>query len=199
MTAQEIKTQKALVFMGFTELKEISKSELDLSFKALSYRMNPETCTNEKYKDGAHYQLLLEYYDYLSDLKTTNETIRNILDPEHKTYQYQDEKPQEEVKEEIKEDTIDENLNQQKKPVYNGEMADNMNPQFTEIQVVDKPRIFSLIFSLLFPLFGLFMFIFTRKITPKASKWYLAFGIIGYIINFVLLMIIMMQSSGTIA
>ena len=54
MTNQEIKTKNALAFMGYTEIREISKSELDLSFKALSHKMNPETTDIEKYKDELH-------------------------------------------------------------------------------------------------------------------------------------------------
>ena len=178
MTDQELKTSQALVFMGFNELKEISQSELDLSFKVLSNRMNPETCKNEKYKDGKDYLLLLEYYNYLSDIKRTNETIRNILDPENKTYQYQDEKPEPKV-EEI-------NPEEPRQSMSNETPIDLKKPQFDAAnyyELEDKPRIWIIILSLLLPLYGLIMFFLSRRLTPKASKWYLAFAIIGEVIN----------------
>ena len=178
MTNQELKTTNALLFMGYTDLREISQSELDLSFKALSRRMNPETCTNEKYKDGKDYLLLLEYYNYLSDIKRTNETIRNILDPENKTYQYQDEKP------EPKPEVI-ENLNPNP-GMSNETPMDLTKPQFNAssyYEIEDKPRIWIIVLSLLLPLYGLIMFFLSRRLTPKAAKWYLAFAIIGEVIN----------------
>lgn len=175
MTEQEIKTQQALVFMGYKELKEISKSDLDLSFKALSHKMNPVTATNPKYQDGKDYLLLLDYYNYLSDIKRTNETIRNLLNPNEKTYQYQDEKP--EVKVEV--NNSNENINNEDIFSQNGIVIE-------ELKIEDKPRVWMVILSFLFPLFGIVLFILNRRIMPKASKFYLIFGILGYIINFVL-------------
>ena len=190
MTEQEIKTQQALIFMGYKELREISKSELDLSFKAMSYKINPETCTNEKYKDGKDYLLLLEYYNYLSDIKRTNETIRNILNPENKTYQYQDEKPEEKVEENL----LGEN-------VVADEIPNNQNqgvrPTYTEVQIIDRPSILSLILSFFIPIYGIIMFIFSRRITPKSAKWYLIVGIIGYVINFIILMVYFMNGGSS--
>ena len=178
MTDQELKTTQALAFMGFNELKEISQSELDLSFKILSNRMNPETCKNEKYKDGKDYLLLLEYYNYLNDIKRTNETIRNILDPENKTYQYQDEKPEAKVE--------DINPEEPRQSMSNETPLDLKKPQFDAAnyyELEDKPRIWIIILSLLLPLYGLIMFFLSRRLTPKASKWYLTFAIIGEVIN----------------
>ena len=192
MTNQEIKTKEALSFMGYKELREISQSELDLSFKALSHKMNPETTTLEKYKDGKDYLLLLEYYNYLSDIKRTNETIRNILDPENKTYDYQEEKP--EIKEEIND------TNNQSFENSNTNTANNYNefgnPAFSQIKIADKPSIFSIILSLLFPIYGVLMFVFSRRITPKASKWYLIFGIIGFAINVAITIYLMYSDLG---
>lgn len=169
MTEQELKTKNALAFMGYTEIREISKSELDLSFKALSYKMNPETTDIEKYKDGKDYILLLDYYNYLSDIKRTNETIRNILFPDSKTYEYQDEKPQVEATVEA------EGTASEAKP----------NIQFEEIKIPDKPSVLYIILSILFPIFGVLMFILTRRITPKSSKVYLIVAIVGYVLNFI--------------
>ncbi len=185
MTDQEIKTQEALNFMGYKELREISQSELDLSFKALSHKMNPETTTIEKYKDGKDYLLLLEYYNYLSDIKRTNETIRNILDPENKTYDYQDEKP------EVKEEAVDNqaSINNNNQQSYN----EYPNPGFSDVQIVDKPSILSIIISLLIPIYGVLMFVLSRRFTPKSSKWYLIFAIIGFSINVVLTIILFLQ------
>ena len=184
MTEQEIKTQQALVFMGYKELKEISKSDLDLSFKALSYKMNPTTASNPKYQDGNDYLKLLEYYNYLSDIKRTNETIRNILNPNEKTYLYQDEKP-EEKKEELNNDNINE-------ASYGDHdlFKDNLII-LEEVKIVDKPRFFLILLSFIMPLFGIVMFILNRSIMPKASKFYLIFGILGYIFNVVSIFIIM--------
>lgn len=185
MTDQEIKTQEALNFMGYKELREISQSELDLSFKALSHKMNPETTTIEKYKDGKDYLLLLEYYNYLSDIKRTNETIRNILDPENKTYDYQDEKP------DVKEEAVDNqaSINNNNQQSYN----EYPNPGFSDVQIVDKPSILSIIISLLIPIYGVLMFVLSRRFTPKSSKWYLIFAIIGFSINVVLTIILLLQ------
>lgn len=173
MTEQEIKTKNALAFMGYKEIREISKSELDLSFKALSYKMNPETTDIEKYKDGKDYLLLLDYYNYLSDIKRTNETIRNILFPDTKTYEYQDEKPKVDPK-------FDETTNE-------GTIGATANPnvQFEEIKIPDKVSVLYVILSILFPIFGVLMFILTRRITPKSSKVYLIVAIVGYVLNFV--------------
>ena len=193
MTEQEIKTQQALVFMGFTELKEISQSELDLTFKVMSNRMNPETCSNEKYKDGKDYLLLLEYYNYLSDIKRTNETIRNILDPNNKTYDYQDEKPKVEEEERdyinglFTEEELKNMESNNSKPTYNG-----------GIEILDKPRFWIVLLSVLFPLYGILMFFLSRRLTPKAAKWYLVFAIIGYIINLVVYMLYYLKASGKI-
>ena len=185
MTDQEIKTQEALNFMGYKELREISQSELDLSFKALSHKMNPETTTIEKYKDGKDYLLLLEYYNYLNDIKRTNETIRNILDPENKTYDYQDEKP------EVKEEAVDNqaSINNNNQQSYN----EYPNQGFSDVQIVDKPSILSIIISLLIPIYGVLMFVLSRRFTPKSSKWYLIFAIIGFSINVVLTIILLLQ------
>ncbi len=183
MTNQEIKTRDALAFIGYKELREISKSELDLSFKALSYKMNPETTTIEKYKDGKDYLLLLEYYKYLSDIKRTNETIRNILYPDNKTYDYQDEKPQVEEKIQSEAD-VRANTNN---------FEENPNVTFEEINIPDKPSILYIILSFIFPIFGVIMFILTRIITPKSSKFYLIFGIVGYVINFILVLSMFMN------
>lgn len=185
MTDQEIKTQEALNFMGYKELREISQSELDLSFKALSHKMNPETTTIEKYKDGKDYLLLLEYYNYLNNIKRTNETIRNILDPENKTYDYQDEKP------EVKEEAVDNqaSINNNNQQSYN----EYPKPGFSDVQIVDKPSILSIIISLLIPIYGVLMFVLSRRFTPKSSKWYLIFAIIGFSINVVLTIILLLQ------
>ena len=176
MTEQEIKTIEALNFMGYNDLREISKSELDLSFKALSNKMNPNTTTIEKYKDGNDYIKLVSYYSYLSDIKRTNETIRNILDPSNKTYDYQDEKP--EIKQE---EPID---NDVKPSIVDSE--GRRLPEFSDIQIIDRPRIWIIILSFLLPIYGIIMFIFSRRLTPKASKWYLVFAIIGFVTNFIL-------------
>jgi len=187
VNAQELKTKIALEFMGFTELREISQSELDLSFKVKSHKYNPETCTNEKYKDGKDYLLLLEYYNYLSDIKRTNETIRNIINPDEKTYQYQDEKPK--VEDEFKdglfkeEDFINDSNTTNNS---NQEFNEAPKPQYVNVQVVDRPRIWIIIISLLIPLFGIIMFALSKPLTPKAAKWYLIFAIIGFIINLIL-------------
>ena len=171
MTNQEIKTKNALAFMGYTEIREISKSELDLSFKALSHKMNPETTDIEKYKDGKDYILLLDYYNYLSDIKRTNETIRNILFPDSKTYEYQEEKP---VSNEATQDTINE------------QQASSLNNiPFEEINIPDRPSVLYIILSILFPIFGVIMFILTKRITPKSSKVYLIVAIVGYVLNFI--------------
>ena len=193
MTEQEIKTQQALVFMGFTELKEISQSELDLTFKLMSNRMNPGTCSNEKYKDGKDYLLLLEYYNYLSDIKRTNETIRNILDPNNKTYDYQDEKPKVEEEERdyinglFTEEELKNMESNNSKPTYNG-----------GIEILDKPRFWIVLLSVLIPLYGILMFFLSKRLTPKAAKWYLVFAIIGYIINLVVYMLYYLKASGKI-
>lgn len=173
MTEQEIKTKNALAFIGYKEIREISKSELDLSFKALSYKMNPETTNIDKYKDGKDYLLLLEYYNYLSDIKRTNETIRNILYPNEKTYDYQDEKPE-------TAEAIHENISNQAEANTN----EIPNISIEEFKIPDRPSVLYIILSILFPIFGVLMFFLTRRITPKSSKVYLIISIVGYILNF---------------
>ena len=164
MTSQELKTKQALESLGFNELREVSKRELDFSYKALSERYQ----NNIELLNG-----LNENYEYLSDIKRTNETIRNILYPNEKTYLYQEEIPEEEIRKNIIDNNINESFNFE-------ELREN-------VKIVDKPRAINIILSLLIPLYGILEFILVRKFLPKAAKWYLICGIIGYVISFIVM------------
>lgn len=176
MTSQELKTKQALESLGFNELREVSKRELDFSYKALS----------ERYQNNIELlNRLNENYEYLSDIKRTNETIRNILYPNEKTYLYQDEIPEEEIRKNI----IDNNTNESSNENVNQNLNESFN--FEElresVKIVDKPRAINIILSLLIPLYGILEFILVRKFLPKAAKWYLICGIIGYVISFIVM------------
>ena len=178
MTSQEIKTKEALRYLGFNKIQEVSKRELDFSYKALS----------DRYKNNIEAKLKLdEYYEYLSDIRRTNETIRNILDPNNKTYMYQDEIPESEIRKNII-DNNNENINNN---TVNENINDNANFSFDNIndavRVADKPSALNIVLSLLIPLYGILEFILLRKILPKAAKWYLVCAIIGEVISFVLM------------
>ena len=179
MTQEEIKTKEALAFLGYNCDREVTSKELYFSYLGLSNRYNPETCVNDEYKDGEAFKKLNECYDYLkNDICRVNETIRNILDPQHKTYVYQKEKPQEAVKPEpVEAMPNNQNMNQ------------NLNPTFREgnIMIADKPSFFGILLSILIPIYGIINYFIVKRVQPRASKWYLLIGIIGLILNMLLM------------
>ena len=177
MTNEEIKTKEALAYLGYNCDREVTSKEIYYSYLGLKSRYNPETCTEAKYTDGEAYRRLEEAYSYLSaDICRVNETIRNIIDPEHKTYVYQEEKPKEEKKPEV----IDEMPKQDQ----------NINPSFNNmnVMIVDKPSILSILLSIMVPIFGIINYFMTKRLQPKASKWYLLIGILGMVLNLVMLL-----------
>jgi hypothetical protein len=76
-------TKEALMTLGF-EVREVSKRELELSYLALK----------DSYTNSGNKELLEKVnnaYQYLTkDIRVTNEVIRNILEPNNKTYFYQE-------------------------------------------------------------------------------------------------------------
>lgn len=178
MTNEEIKTKEALAYLGYNCDREVTGKELYYSYLGLKSRYNPETCVEEQYKDGVAYKKLNEYYDYLSkNICRVNETIRNIIDPAHKTYVYQEEAPKKEEAPEILDPRTDED-EPGMKPSLN-----NMN-----VMIVDKPSIFSIILSIMVPIYGIINYFLVKRLQPKASKWYLLIGILGMILNMLVLL-----------
>jgi len=93
MTLVEEKTKEALEALGIGIKREVTLKELEFSFMGLERRYSPEYTLDEKYKDGIYFNKLKAHFEYVaSDICRTNEAIRNILDPDNKTYEYQ-EKP----------------------------------------------------------------------------------------------------------
>ena len=177
MTQEEIKTKEALATLGYNADREVTGKELYYSFLGLSNRYNPEV--NPTSGDTLMLRRVNDAYEYLSkNICRVNETIRNIIDPLHKTYIYQEEKPVE-AEPINKTNPIDDNQS----------MNQNLNPQYRgNLVIVDKPSVFGIILSILIPIYGIINFFIVRKVQPRASKWYLLIGIIGMILNMVIMM-----------
>ncbi len=181
MTELELQYKEALEYFGF-EIKEITKRDLDFTYRAYEERMNPKTTIFDGYKDGKEYEKMQKYYELLSDIRKTNEVINNILNP----------------KEEKKPDIIIENpeiVDSYEKSENNFNYKNNYNTNHDSVKgysgyqsetLVDRPRILSLLLSLLLPIYGIIISIATWRIAPKSAKWYLVFGIIGSVLSFVL-------------
>lgn len=175
MTEQEEKTIKYLGILGCSTTDEVTANDLKISYNVLK----------ERYKENQNaLDKIEEAYNYLSDIKRTNETIRNINNPEIKTYQYQTERPEvidlTEDEEKQKEPKQENNQNQDSSFIF------NMNQEQKQVKVKDRPSILSMVLSLLVPFFGLLSFVFLKKILPKSAKWYLIIAIIGFILEFAL-------------
>ena len=178
MTNEEIKTKEALACLGYSCNREVTSKELYYSYLGLKTRYNPETCVDEQYKDGLAYKRLNDCYEYLSEnICRVNETIRNIIDPLHKTYVYQDEKPEEAKKPEVVPEIVNQN---------EAGMRPNMNNM--NVMIVDKPSVFSIILSILVPIYGIINYFLVKRLQPKASKWYLLIGIVGMILNMLIML-----------
>ena len=161
----------ALNYFGF-EIKEITKRDLDLVFQAYSERLNPDTTPFEEYKNGYEYQTMLRYYNLLSDIRTTNEVIDSILNPKP-------EEPKVEILDNYEPKTEEASNND-----FNQDFSGaKLNPAYTKDGILDRPTVLSSILSVLMPIYGFLVSAFTWRISPKAARWYLIFGIIGFIIN----------------
>lgn len=161
-------TKEALMTLGF-EVREVSKRELELSYLALK----------DSYTNSGNKELLEKVnnaYQYLTkDIRVTNEVIRNILEPNNKTYFYQENKEEKIEKEE---------------KVVEGEVIDNKptyNPNLGDIKVIDKPSLAIFLLSLFMPVYGILNFAALKRIMPKASKFYLVAGILGFVLEILLL------------
>ena len=174
MTNEEIKTKEALQYLGFKVDKEVTSKELYYAYLGLSNIYDPNKTDNPKYMDGEAFRLLNEHYNYVSsDICRTNETIRNILNPQNKTYEYQAEKPHQGI------------------PAHENE-ANSAPAQnyYKEVVVIkDKPSILNIILAFLVPLYGILNYFLVKRFMPKASKWYLIFGILGFIANILIMFI----------
>lgn len=169
MTREEMKVLEYLKVLQIDSDHEISRSELKDSFLYLEANIKNETI---EFAKDARYIKLKEAYDYLYDhIELLNEAIHNILNPNEQThlYSYSYEEPVKVSQEEepLKEIPI-ENLN--KMP-----------------EIKDRPTAAGIVLSLLSPLIGVMMFIFTKKITPKSSWLYLGLAIVSFIISYLLL------------
>ena len=165
----ELMTKESLKTLGF-EVREVSKRELELSYIALK----------DKYETNSNKKLLEKVtsaYNYLTkDIRVTNEVIRNILDPLNKTYIYE-EKPEGFI-EEKKEDDSNEDI-RDSRPVYNNRQG--------EIKVIDKPSVFIFVMCVFLPVYGFLNFAALKRLMPKSSKVYLVAGILGFILEILLL------------
>lgn len=169
MTSEEKRVLEALNYFGF-EVKELSSRELEYTY--LSFKSELEG------KDEAEYKIMESHYAELKDIRRTNEIIHNVLDPEHKEHWYTETEHVEGVKPEI----ID-------GPIPNENPEQILRTNFGDVKIVDKPSIFNIIISLLIPLYGFLTSMVIRSFMPKASRWYLIFAIIGFVINFAILIV----------
>ncbi len=168
MTKEQQEYVYALKYFGF-EIKELTQRELDIVFSAYNQKLNPKLTVYEEYKNGYEYNVMLKYYNLLSDIRKTNDVINSILNP--KT---------EEIKPEIlDQDEFNKSFNNEEK-IKNEERIYNSLPK---TEILDRPSPISIILSILLPIYGILISIFSWKITPKSAKWYLVFAIIGMIIN----------------
>lgn len=164
MTDIEEKTYNALRVLGINELREVDAKTLKQAYLKQAKLYHPDTCQNEKYKDGKMFNLVKQSYDFLNeDINRTNENINNILNPNNKTYNYNQEY------------AYNSNYNYQNNYNY------YQQPNY---KIIDKPSILTLIFCLFIPFIGFFMAILTRRTMPKASKWYLLTSIFGILLSF---------------
>ena len=199
MTLVEIKTKEALDALGIGTSKEVTSRDLQFVFLGLERKYSPEYTQNELYKDGVKFNELKAYYEYVSsDICRTNEAIRNIIDPDNATYEYQDNPNiNTEVINEL-EDSNNTNSSynslEGSSPNQYGREANlsytNEKPTYNpnayyDYQMQDKVSIMTVMLIFLFPLYGLVVFFMFRKIKPKSSKWYLFWTIIGFILNFI--------------
>ena len=176
MNNEELMVSEALNYFGFG-IREVSQRELKYTFLSFDNELNPNTCTNEMYKDGIEYNKMLKYYDLIKDVRKTNEIVHNILSPNHKEHFYTEGEKTEEV---INPEIVDEIPHQERM---------NQNP-FGDVKIVDKPSVFSILISLLLPIYGLISSILVRPLMPKASRWYLVFAILGFVLNFILIILV---------
>lgn len=164
MTENETKTYNSLKLLGFNELKEINERELKQAYLKAAKLYHPDTCQNEVYKDGKMFNSVKEAYDYLAkDMLCTNETIRNIMNPESKTYNYQ----------------TNDSYSYSNNSGYNG--YSNFNTEFR--RPADRPSLFNLLLFFIMPYMGFFMALMTRRFMPKSSKWYILTSIISVAIT----------------
>ena len=184
MTKTQEEYLYALNYFGF-ELKEITKRDLDIVYSAYEEKLNPEKTTIEEYKNGYEYKTMLRYYNLLSDIRKTNEVIDEILNP----------KPEVEVinnpeildnYEPKGEASASFNNNQSYNNADNYSNEAKLDPRYTPDGILDRPSPLSIILAILIPLYGILISIFTWRLAPKASKWYLLCGIIGFILNFII-------------
>lgn len=183
MTLVEEKTKEALEALGIGIKREVTLKELEFSFMGLERRYSPEYTLDEKYKDGIYFNKLKAHFEYVaSDICRTNEAIRNILDPDNKTYEYQ-EKPIDILNDSV---SYPNNYNYdelndmgEQKPTYNP----NIHYDYKEL---DKVQISTVICIFLFPIYGLIIFFMLKKLKPKASKWYLLWTIVAFLVNLVI-------------
>lgn len=167
MTDVENKTVNYLKLLGFNELSTIDEKTLKQAYLKNAKIYHPDTCQNESYKDGKMFSAIKEAYDFLSnDINRTNETINNILNPNNKTYNYQDEF------------------------MYENQYANGGTPfqgyafySGQNIKPKDKPSIFSMFLCFIMPFMGFFMFVMTKRIMPKASKWYAIASVLGIVVT----------------
>ena len=172
MDMEEKVVIESLHVLGF-EVKEVSRRELDLSYIALKDKYS----NNSKILD----KVTFAYETLTKDIRVTNEVIRNILDPSNKTYFYQEDKNKEnEVKENINPEVVD--------------VKPNMNKEFGEVKINDKPSAFIFILSLLAPFYGILNYSFLKRIMPKSSKLYLLAGILGFVLYIGLLVFLALNS-----
>lgn len=204
MTLVEIKTKEALDALAIGTSKEVTSRDLQFAFMGLERKYSPEYTQEDIYKDGVKFNELKAYYEYVSsDICRTNEAIRNIIDPEHATYEYQD-RPN------INNATLNDiegNANSisgnyntldgvnsygtQANVSYNNEKP-TFNPNaYYGYQEQDKVSIMTIMLIFLMPIYGLIVFFMFRKFKPKASKWYLFWTVIAFIANFIVTYLLM--------
>ena len=174
MNNEELKVKEALEYFGFG-VREVSSKELKYTYLSFENRLNPNTCDNEIYKDGIEYNKMLAYYEEIKDVRRTNEIVHNILNPEHKEHFYTEGEKVEVINPEI----ID---NNEEQPIPEG-----VRVRLGDIRIVDRPSLMTSLISILVPIYGFIASVMIRPIKPKASRWYLVFGLIGFIVNLVLM------------
>lgn len=156
----------ALNYFGIG-IRQITKRELDIIYSAYNQKLNPNITDDDRFKDGIEFARMQKYYSLLSDVSIVNGVVDEILNP----------KPAEEVRPPL---LTEEEFHQE----FNNEDMKRQYHDLPRKEILDRPTPFSIIFSILFPLYGFLLSIFTWRIAPRSAKWYLFFGIIGFLINF---------------
>lgn len=176
---EEVKVLDALQELEIKPDHNIEESELKKSYLRLAKMYHPDTCSDNRYKDGSEFSKMKDSYDYIkNNINLANEVINNTINPDNKTYNYYSNS-----------NTFSGfNSNSYNTSYQNGQTYYyyySYDPKKNGEGYKDKfsPSIITSIFSLFIPFVGIINYFLFGRLFKKNARFYLLLSIIGIALN----------------